>query len=237
MNWEKFKDKFHPSWHHKMKSFIESKECDEIFKFLKERAQQATIAPESVNTFRCFLETPYDKLNAVILGYCPYHSKIKGQIVADGLAMSCSLTKELQPSLEKFYDAVEKEVYGGLYLDGFREWDLDYLSKQGILLWNSSLTTEIGTAGAHQELWEPFTRHVIKEAIIDTNVPVIVLGKKAAEFMYLFPKGYPVFELTHPAYASYREEPCDTKGVFLKVKEIIKQNNGIDIDWINPLPF
>ena len=37
MNWNNFKDHFHPSWHDKIKPFIESEECDENICILKER--------------------------------------------------------------------------------------------------------------------------------------------------------------------------------------------------------
>ena len=58
MNWDKFKDQFHESWHSKMQPFIESEECDKIYEFLKKESKRGKkIAPLSSAIFRCFKET------------------------------------------------------------------------------------------------------------------------------------------------------------------------------------
>jgi hypothetical protein len=67
MNFEKFKRCFHESWHDKIRPFIESEECDNIYKFLKhESGRGKRIAPLSDNVYRCFLETPLDTLKVVM---------------------------------------------------------------------------------------------------------------------------------------------------------------------------
>ena len=59
MKWDNFKEHFHPSWHGKMKPFIESNECDEIYAFLKKESKRGKqIAPLSSQVYRCFKETP-----------------------------------------------------------------------------------------------------------------------------------------------------------------------------------
>jgi hypothetical protein len=45
MNWEKFKELFHESWHVKMRPFIESKECDDIYEFLKKESKRGIKLP------------------------------------------------------------------------------------------------------------------------------------------------------------------------------------------------
>jgi len=61
MQFEKFKNLFHESWHDKMIPFIESEECDNIYKFLKSESQRGKrIAPLSVNVYRCFLEFEFN---------------------------------------------------------------------------------------------------------------------------------------------------------------------------------
>lgn len=45
MKWSNFKDYFHESWHVKMQPFIESVECDDIYKFLKEEGKGARRLP------------------------------------------------------------------------------------------------------------------------------------------------------------------------------------------------
>ena len=161
MKWEKFQHQFDESWHYKMKPFIESEECDKIYEFLKKEAKRGKkIAPLSSNVFRAFKETKLTDLTAVMIGMCPYHTFKNGEPVADGLLMGCSTTGYLQPSLEQFYNAVEKDVYDGLNLRMVKDPDVSHLAKQGVLMYNASLTTEMNKAGSHSQIWEPFTKYL-----------------------------------------------------------------------------
>lgn len=233
MNWEMFKDKFHESWHAKMKPFIESEECDNIYKFLKTESQRGKkIAPSSSATFRCFKETPLNELKVVMIGMCPYHTFVSGEPVADGLLMGCSVTNKLQPSLEKFYEGVEQELYDGLNLRYTKTPDVSYLAKQGVLMFNAALTTEMNKAGSHIQLWEPFTKYVLEEVISDAGVPIVFLGKDAARYKkYTNPFAW-TFTLSHPASASYKQSDWDTEGVFGKVNKVLKDNNNYSIMWL-----
>ena len=236
MNWEKFKDSFHESWHSKMQPFIESEECDLIYAYLKKEAGRGKqFAPSSSNVFRAFKETPLTELKVVMVGMCPYHTAIKGQPVADGLLMGCSLTGILQPSLQKFYDGVENELYDGLNLDAACGPDVLYLAKQGVLMLNAALTTEINKAGSHIALWEPFVKHFF-ECIETEGAPIIFLGKDAAKYKkYVAPFSWS-FILSHPASASYKQTEWDTEGVFGKVNKVLKGNNNFTINWLDELP-
>ena len=238
MDFEKFKDYFHPSWHDKMKPFIESNECDAIYKYLKSESQRGKkIAPLSVNVYRCFFETPLNDVKVVILGMCPYHTFKNYEAIADGLLMGCSTTKHNQPTLDQFYDAIERELYNGMCLDGSKPPSVTHLTAQGVLMMNAALTTEMNKAGSHLEIWEPFTSYVFKEIISTLGVPVIYLGKEAAKFeRYAAPFTWH-FPISHPASASYRSGDWDSEGAFKAVKNILKQNNDYEIDWLDTCPF
>lgn len=237
MDFKKFENLFHESWHDKMRPFIESEECDNIYKFLKAESQRGKkIAPLSVNVYRCFLETPLDELKLVILGMCPYHTLKNEMPVADGLALSCSVTGYLQPSLDQFYNAIEKELYGGMCLNCEKNPDLTYLAKQGVLLLNAALTTEINKAGSHLELWEPFTKYVFENILSTAGVPIIYLGKEAAKFQrYSSPFSWN-FPVSHPAAAAYKNTDWDSEGVFRKAAEVLKNNNNYELDWLDQDP-
>jgi len=233
MNWEKFKENFHESWHSKMQPFIESEACDNIYKYLKAESQRGKqIAPLSSNVYRCFMETPLDEVKVVMLGMCPYHSLKNGEPVADGLLMSCSTTGILQPSLEQFYGGLERELYNGLNLKYNKMADLSYLAHQGVLMLNAALTTEINKAGSHIALWEPFTKYLFEEILATTGVPVICLGKDAAKYEKYAPPFSYSFTVSHPASASYKNSEWDTEGVFGKVNKILKDNNNFEIQWL-----
>ncbi|NBW33739.1 MAG: hypothetical protein EBR30_01640 [Cytophagia bacterium] len=234
MEWEKFKDKFHESWHAKMRPFIESNECDAIYEFLKKESKRGKqIAPLSSNVYRAFKETPLDELKVVLMGMCPYHTFKNGEPVADGLLMGCSTTGYPQPSLDKFYDAMEREFYNGLNLKRHKDPDVSYLAKQGVLMLNAALTVEMNKAGSHSAIWEPFTVYLFEHVLDTSGVPFIFLGKDAAKYERYIPPFTWSFTVSHPASASYKQTDWETDGVFKKVNEILKQNNNFEISWLN----
>jgi len=237
MQWEKFADQFDESWHAKMKPFIESDECDDIYKFLKKEAKRGKkIAPLSSNTFRAFRETKFNELSAVMVGMCPYHTFKNNEPVADGLLMGCSSTGYPQPSLDKFYDGLEVELYNGLNLKLKKNPDVSYLANQGVLMLNAALTVEMGKAGSHNAIWEPFMKYLLENVLNTTGVPFIFLGKDAAKYERHLPPFTWSFALSHPASASYKNTDWNTEGVFTKVNKILKENNNYKINWLDEEP-
>lgn len=236
MNWDKFKDQFHESWHNKMRPFIESEECDKIYAYLKKEAGRGKkVAPLSSNVFRAFKETPLTDLKVVMIGMCPYHTEYNNIAVADGLLMGCSITGRLQPSLDKFYNGVENELYDGLNVNIIKGPDVKYLANQGVLMLNAALTTEINKAGSHIALWEPFIKHFF-ECIEVEGCPIIFLGKDASKYKkYVSPFTWH-FVVSHPASAAYKQCDWDTEGVFGKVSKILKDNNNYIINWLDEIP-
>ncbi len=237
MNWDKFKEQFHESWHIKMRPFIESSACDKIYEFLKKESKRGKkIAPLSHNVFRAFKETSLDDLKVVLMGMCPYHTYKDGEPVADGLLMGCTSTGYLQPSLLQFYKGLEVDLYKGLSLNAPKSPDVSYLANQGVLMLNAALTTEMNKAGSHIAIWEPFTVYLMEEVLATSGAIYIFLGRDAAKYERHVPPMSWSFTLPHPASASYREAEWETDGVFSKVNGILKQNNGFEIDWLNCEP-
>ena len=231
MNWEKFKNHFHVSWHRKMQKFIESKECDDIYTFLKNEKRKIT--PSSHLTYRCFKETPLNEVKVVLVGMCPYHTILNGQQVADGLLMGCSLTEKIQPTLEHFYNGLEKEYYDGFNLNYRKNPDVSYLTRQGVLMLNSALTTVEYKAGAHQELWIPFMKFLFTNIINPLNIPVVFLGNEAQKCLQFRNNNDHNFPLKHPAGAAYNKGEWDTLQSFSRIDEIIFNTNGHSIQWLD----
>ena len=244
LNWSSFEPLF-GSWANKIKPFFDNSGFDPIYERLKsDSARGKCIAPLSNNVFRCFQETPFEELRVIICGLCPYHtftgwgSKLdpnnskesKIVPVADGLALSCSVTKRLQPSLLQWYMAAEKELNNGE--ESKRDPDLLFLAKQGVLLLNTALTVEEGKPLSHNSLWEPFMKYLFEEVLITNGIPIILLGKEASKMTrYIMPFTW-VFEVSHPASASYQNIQWDSKGVFISCNKILKDNNQNSIQWI-----
>lgn len=233
MNWSKFEDKFHPSWHGHMRKFIESEECDKIYEFLKHESKRGKqIAPLSGDLWRCFKETSYDDLKVVFIGMCPYHTFYKGFPVADGLMMGCSVTGQLQPSLEQFYGGIERELYGGLALGMKKPADVSYLAHQGVLMCNAALTTEMNKAGSHIDLWEPFMKFLLTEVLDYTGRPIVFFGKEASKYAkHVLPFTFK-YTVSHPASAAYKHSEWDTEGIFTIINNHLQLSNNESIEWL-----
>lgn len=232
LNWDNFSPLF-GSWADRIQPFFLNGGFDPIYEFLKKESKRGVgIAPSSENVFKAFTKTSIDDVKVIIVGMCPYHSFYNGQSIADGLAMSCSLTGKLQPSLDQFYDALEQDVGKGLILGMIKNPDLSYLAEQGVLLLNAGLTVSKNKPGNHNYLWEPFMKYLFEEILVTNGIPVILLGKEASKIKrYIMPFTW-IFELSHPASASYNNIQWDSKGTFTSVNKILKDNNQNQISWI-----
>ena len=166
------------------------------------------------------------------MGLSPYHTFYKGEPVADGLMLSCSITGRLQPSLDKFYDAIETSLFKGLSLTMRRSPDLSYLANQGVMLLNASLTTEANKPGSHLKIWEPFMKYLLMDVFFGSNVPIVFLGKEASKYSSYAPPFTWTFTLSHPASAAYNETDWDCEDVFRKLNKILHDRNGEKIEWI-----
>lgn len=240
MRWESFKDKFHESWHSIVRPFIESPQCDAIYGVLKKRTKEgALIAPSSSQTFRTFLEVPIDKIQCILIGYCPYHTfEDEYKPVADGLAFSCSNTNKQQPSLRIILEGWEEELYGGLLLNSIQNTaDLSYLSRMGVLLLNSSLTVEKDKPGSHQELWTPFTKYILEEGIskMCKNIPIVLVGKEAQMYELCISNNV-VYKVEHPSFAARQGRKWNTEGVFKEIQDKRKEEGKEEIGWLDEIP-
>lgn len=238
LKWDKIKDNFHESWETKLRPFMESDACANIYAQIREQTMRGKkVVPAPAQTFRVFKETKLDELKCAIIGMAPYHTLKDKKVIADGILMSASNTMHLPPSLEQFYGGMERELFPGSETGIIRSPDLAYLCHQGVLMWNVSMTTELMKAGSHIEIWRPFTKYVMEEILAVANPPIIWLGKEALKFdRYVNPFQWR-FDVSHPASASHNHTNWDSEKVFSKVNRVLKDYNNYNIEWCQELPF
>lgn len=232
LNWESFEPAF-GRWAPLFKPFFLSGGFDPIYKRLKEDSGRGIkIAPLSGNVFRCFQETPPEEVRVILMGLCPYHTFWDSTPVADGLALSCSVTGRLQPSLEMFYTALECEFKECVHLNYIKTPDLTYLARRGVLLLNAALTTPRNKPGAHLPLWDAFMRYFFQETILTNAMPIILLGKEAQKLeRHIQPFSW-VLKTSHPASAAYSGVgEWDPEGVFKKANKILKDTLDYTLNW------
>jgi len=201
MKYEIMEQKF-GTWAPYFREFIESEEFDEIFRTLKSLKPRGRIAcPSKEQTFRCFSETPYEKLRAIFLFNTAYSSIENNTIMADGLALSSSNTGNVTPAMRRFYEGLGIDIAGEDFFETCSDADLGYLANQGILLLNASLTAELHKPCSHFELWKPFMKFFFIEIVnrYPVGLPIVFFGNPAASYAPLvFPFHHKVFKLEDP---------------------------------------
>ena len=223
---QKIFNKLEPSgWGRVLKPFIFSIEFEKILLNLQSLSQNGQrFTPPLKDVFRAFEECPYDELKVVIVGQDPYPHLG----VADGIAFSCSKTEKEQPSLRFILDEVEK-----MYPNGYeRPLDLTRWTRSGILLMNTAFTTEVGKIGQHYDIWSPMVAYIFDYLKNFNNGLVYVyMGKKAHEWAEMCGENCTKFMVSHPASAAYNGSKWDSKDVFLKVRETVKDLYNYKIEW------
>lgn len=226
---QKLYEQLKPSgWADKLKLFILSDDFLTILKTLmKESLAGDRFTPTIKHIFRAFEHCPYNELKLVMLAQDPYPR----EGVADGIAFSCSKTEhpsQIQPSLKYIYKGLEEAG-----VEHHHTYDLKDWSKQGILLLNSALTTQIGKPGSHTKLWEPFIKYVLDVLNQDTGIVYLLMGNVAQSYgNHINEDNNFIFKCTHPASAVYHEDKrWHHQNIFKEVDTTIKKQYNYEIKW------
>jgi uracil-DNA glycosylase len=214
-------------WDIPLKDFIYSEDFNKIIEYLyKDSINGKKFTPQLKDIFKAFEECPYKDLKVVFLGQDPF----PGKDIADGIAFSCSYTKEAQPTLQALLDEVNKTVNEGFNIS--TNPDLTRWANQGVLLINTALTTTTYKVGQHYIIWQPFMAYLFDVLTwYNPGTIYVYFGKKASEWKNAVNDNNYKFELMHPATSYYREEPWDCKDVFNKINKILLANNNQQIEW------
>jgi uracil-DNA glycosylase len=214
-------------WDIPLKDFIYSEDFNKIIEYLyKDSINGKKFTPQLKDIFKAFEECPYKDLKVVFLGQDPF----PGKDIADGIAFSCSYTKEAQPTLQALLDEINKTVNEGFNIS--TNPDLTRWANQGVLLINTALTTTTYKVGQHYIIWQPFMAYLFDVLTwYNPGTIYVYFGKKASEWKNAVNDNNYKFELMHPATSYYREEPWDCKDVFNKINKILLDNNNQQIEW------
>lgn len=204
--------------------------ADELYR----KIGSETVCPASGDVFNAFKYCKYNDLKVVWVLQDPYHQVVGLRRVADGIAMSCSNTGKLQPSLSLVYEEIERTVHvndrnSDPYIG--RNPDLRPWAHQGILMMNTALTVQQGNPGSHTQIWRPFTQYLLKElSLRSKNIIYIFAGANAKSFR-TFVRGNTEFALTHPASAAYKGGRWDCDDVFNNVNKMLEFKGLTKIKW------
>lgn len=217
-------------WQEILKTFMVSDDFLTIIQHLEILVKDdKRFTPRLKQVFRAFEECPTSSLKVIIVNASDPYTSIG---VADGIAFSCSNTEKPEQLLQLVINAVNRTVYDKSAICDFDQ-DLAKWSKQGVLLLNTSLTTQIDKPGKHHDLWKPFIMFLID--IINARYPHIVwvfLGKNASEFADMVNDDHDKLYAPHPAGALYiTPSVWDCADVFNIVNQLLEKQNKSTISW------
>jgi len=215
-------------WGDKLKTFIHSSDFDKIITYLVSQVTEGKrFTPPLKQVFTAFEKCKYSDLKVVMIGQDPYPY----ERVADGMAFSCSNDGKIQASLRYMNKAIQHTVYNDIPLD--YKSDLTPWAEQGILLLNSSLTTEMNKIGKHYHIWNPFITFLIDMLnAYNLGLIYVFMGKQAQEWMDQVSDNNHKLVCSHPASAAYnKEEMWNCNDVFNKTSKLVKDHYGQEIIW------
>lgn len=219
-------------WANLLKGYLRSSDFENLLNFLvDENLEGKRFTPSLKQLFRAFLECPVDQVKVVMIGQDPYYQPL----VADGIAFSCGNTQKPEASLRYILGAIERTVpfEDRAPVDDTTKFDLVRYSKQGILLINTALTTEVGKSGKHVEQWKPFIEYLFD--MLNFQKAGLIwgfMGKHAQAYQPLIGDHHYHFTSTHPAYAAYMKQSLwDCNDIFNKINNKLTDLKKEKIMW------
>lgn len=191
---------------------------------LKEEYQTRTVYPPMGDIFNALRYTPYNKVQAVILGQDPYHGP--GQ--AHGLSFSVKKGVPPPPSLQNIYKELESDLGLSIPSHGC----LTSWAQNGVLLLNATLTVRAGEANSHRDLgWGQFTDRVIS-LLNQREEPVVFIlwgafAKKKREL--ILSPSHLTLTAAHPSPLSAYNGFFGCR-VFSKTNQFLERY-GRSVDW------
>ena len=200
-----------------------------LMSFLDEEYSTKTIFPERKNLFKAFELTPVEKLKVVIIGQDPYHEP--GQ--AQGLSFSVPSNIKVPPSLINIFKEIKNDI--GCDMD-FKNGDLTYLAKQGVLLINAYLTVMVGQPLSHHRKEYDLLMNDVIEFLNKLEQPIVFMlwgnfAKKYAKFLSN-PK-HLVLKSSHPSPLGANQGGWFNQHQFSKTNNFLVANNSKKIEWSN----
>jgi uracil-DNA glycosylase len=219
--------KIEESWKKALSAEFDSIYFERLASFVRSAYAKGTVYPPAKNIFEAFNRTPFDKVKVVILGQDPYHEPNQ----AHGLCFSVQDGVRLPPSLVNIYKELETE-YGTPFLN--RNGDLSHWAEQGVLLLNTVLTVERGSANSHKDFgWQTFTDAVMRAtASLPQPIACVLWGGQAQKKEPLLRAADPRLILSgpHPSPLSSYRDFFGSKP-FSQINEFLQTHGEVPIDW------
>lgn len=213
------------------------KDLIHVMKILeRESGEGRPWVPFHYEIFKALELTPLKEVRVVILGQDPYYQMIniknqEGKAISVPRAVGMSFSARRQDGIPDSLANIYKELQNTTGFKSPYHGDLTQWAEQGVLLLNSCLTTTIGKAGQHGQIWSGLVTKII-DAIAETRPECIYLlwGRDAQKIKKRIGKKSIVFEGAHPSpLSAYRG--FFGGDYFNKTNEVLTKMGDKPIDW------
>ena len=195
---------------------------------------QSTLCPSIKDVFKAFKLCPYNKCRVVFVGQDPYPQRGVAQGVLFGNSSDTPENK-LSPSLQ----IVKESVINFEIPHNLITFDptLESWAKQGILMINSALTTEVGKIGVHMMKWRPFMIAFLKQmSMINPGIIYVLFGSQAQILEPYINKNNYVLKIEHPAYFARTNKKMPYH-IWKDINRILYDLYGERIEWFKEEKF
>ena len=195
---------------------------------------QSTLCPNIKDVFKAFKLCPYNKCRVVFIGQDPYPQRGVAQGVLFGNSSDTPENK-LSPSLQIIKESVINfEIPHNLITF---DPTLESWAKQGILMINSALTTEVGKIGVHMMKWRPFMIAFLKQmSMINPGIIYVLFGSQAQILEPYINKNNYVLKIEHPAYFARTNKKMPYH-IWKDINKILYDLYGERIEWFKEEKF
>ena len=195
---------------------------------------QSTLCPSIKDVFKAFKLCPYNNCRVVFIGQDPYPQRGVAQGVLFGNSSDTPENK-LSPSLQIIKESVINfEIPHNLITF---DPTLESWAKQGILMINSALTTEVGKIGVHMMKWRPFMIAFLKQmSMINPGIIYVLFGSQAQILEPYISKNNYVLRIEHPAYFARTNKKMPYH-IWKDINKILYDLYGERIEWFKEEKF
>lgn len=187
-----------------------------LLKYISIEFKIGKIYPIKKDVFKCFKITNYEGLKVVIIGNEPHSDGSSNGLL---MGINDDINKDINSSLIKIYNCIEKDK--GLY---FMDHSLERWAKQGVLLLNSSLTSNSKGKNVYSHHWRSFIKYtLLKLSENKTGIIYCLWGNQAKSFKkYINEDNNYILEFKYPKN-SKNDWNCTH---FNEINKILEYNNG-----------
>ena len=213
---------------------LDRNETVKIMNWLK-TTDSSTLCPSIKNVFKAFKLCSYNECKVIFIGQDPFPQKGVAQGILFGNSSDTPEDK-LSPSLK----VVKESVINFDIPHNLITFDptLENWAKQGILMLNSALTTEVGKVGIHTLKWRPFVGSFLKNmSKKNPGIIYVFFGSQAKSLdTYINNNNNYKLFIEHPAYYARlnKRMPSD---IWYTVQKLVYNIYGTLIEWYKEETF